>query len=109
VEFKSSNYANDSLLTTDDISDIKQTNETRFLGITLDSSLAWKQHIDQVVAKMSSACYALRNIKYVVSQDILRMVYFANIHSILSYGIFSGVILHILKKYLPYKKKVLEF
>jgi hypothetical protein len=105
VEFKSSNYANDSLLTTDDISGIKQTDETRFLGITLDRSLAWKQQIDQMVAKMSSACYALRNIKYVVSQDILRMVYFANIHSILSYVIVLWGNSEYTKKYLLYRIK----
>jgi hypothetical protein len=36
---------------------------------------------------MSSACYALRNIRHMVSLDILRMIYFAHIHSIVSYGI----------------------
>ena len=87
VEFKSSSYVNDTFQSTDDIPDINLTTETRFLGITLDSTLSWKLHIEQVVAKMSSACYVLRNIKQVVSQDTLRMVYFANIHSLLSYGI----------------------
>jgi hypothetical protein len=82
MEFKLSNYVNELLVPTAagfDGCDLKQATETRFLGIILDGSLAWKQQIDQVVTKMSSACYVLRNIKYVVSQDILRMVYFANI------------------------------
>jgi hypothetical protein len=36
---------------------------------------------------MSTACYALRNIKYVVTHEMLRMVYFATVHSVMSYGI----------------------
>jgi len=36
---------------------------------------------------MCTACYALRNIKYAVPIDTLRVIYFAHIHSIISYGI----------------------
>jgi hypothetical protein len=36
---------------------------------------------------MCSACYALRSIKAVVTRETLRMIYFAQIHSLLSYGI----------------------
>ena len=61
--------------------------EARFLGLILDNTLSWKKHIEQVVSKMRSACYALRNIKSVVTRDTLKMIYFAHIHSSLSYGI----------------------
>jgi len=36
---------------------------------------------------MCTACYALRNIKHIVPIDTLRVIYFAHIHSIISYGI----------------------
>jgi hypothetical protein len=36
---------------------------------------------------MCSACYAFRNIKHIVLVDTLRVIYFAHIHSIISYGI----------------------
>jgi len=36
---------------------------------------------------MCSACYALRNVKHIVPIDTLRVIYFAHIHSIISYGI----------------------
>jgi len=36
---------------------------------------------------MCSACYALRNIKHIIPVDTLRVIYFAHIHSIISYGI----------------------
>jgi hypothetical protein len=71
----------------DELLEIKQTKETRFLGIALDNTLTWKQQIEHVLAKMSTACYALRNIKHVVTHEMLRMVYFASVHSMMSYGI----------------------
>jgi len=36
---------------------------------------------------MCTACYALRNIKHIVPIDMLRVIYFAHIHSIISYDI----------------------
>jgi hypothetical protein len=42
------------------------------------------------MGKLCSACYVLWNIRSVVSQDTLRIVYFAHIHSLLSYGIIFG-------------------
>jgi hypothetical protein len=61
--------------------------ETKFLGLIIDDTLSWKQHIDQVINKISIACYALKNIKYIVPLDTLKLIYFAHIHSIIRYGI----------------------
>jgi hypothetical protein len=61
--------------------------ESKFFGLIMDSFLSWKQHIDYVIKKISIACYALRNIKHFISLDTLKLVYFAHIHSIISYGI----------------------
>jgi len=36
---------------------------------------------------MCTACYALRNIKHIVPMNMLRVIYFAHIHSIISCGI----------------------
>jgi hypothetical protein len=43
--------------------------------------------IEHVINKMSVACYALRNIRYTVSLETLRLIYFANVHSNMTYGI----------------------
>jgi hypothetical protein len=61
--------------------------ESKFLSLIIDSTLSWKQHIDYVIKKLSIACYALRNIKYFIPLDTLKLIYFAHIHSIISYGI----------------------
>jgi len=66
---------------------ITNASEIKFLGLTIDETLSWKQHIEQVLNKMCTACYALRNIKHIVPIDTLRVIYFAHIHSIINYGI----------------------
>jgi len=64
---------------------------TKFLEFIIDDTLSWKQHIYRSGSKMCAACCAIQNIKSLVSQDTLRIIYFAHIHSILSYGtIFWG-------------------
>jgi len=60
---------------------------TRFLGLTLDSTLFWNLHIEQLSSKLNSACYVIRLLKTIISTKNLRTVYFAYIHSIITYGI----------------------
>ena len=38
---------------------IKETKNIKFLGLDIDSSLSWKNHIDQMMIKLSRACYAI--------------------------------------------------
>ena len=87
LEFRTNHYSNDIIQSAYDLKGITNATEARFLGLILDNTLSWKKHIEQVVSKMCSACYALQNIKSVVTQDTLKMIYFAHIHSLLSYGI----------------------
>jgi len=60
---------------------------TNFLDLTLDSTLSWKPHIDQLISKLNSACYVIRSLKSVISLENLRIIYFSSVHSIISYGI----------------------
>jgi hypothetical protein len=32
---------------------IKNVNSVKFLGITIDSTLSWKQHIDTIISKIN--------------------------------------------------------
>jgi hypothetical protein len=87
VEFRFKNYYNITTQINYDQKSISNVTETKFLGLITDDTLSWKQHTDQVISKISTACYALRNIKYIISLDMLKLIYFAHIHSIISYGI----------------------
>jgi hypothetical protein len=39
---------------------ITSSRNTTFLGLTIEETLSWKCHINQVLSRLSSACYALR-------------------------------------------------
>jgi hypothetical protein len=39
---------------------IKETENTKFLDIEIDSHLTWKNHTEQMISKLSAACYPLR-------------------------------------------------
>ena len=66
---------------------IASSSTTKFLGLTIDDTLLCKAHIDHVMPKLNTACFVLRTIHGVMSPETLRMVYFAYLHSIMSYGI----------------------
>jgi len=87
LEFRTKNYYNVNTQIKYDQGCITNASKIKFLGLTIDETLSWKQHIEQVLNKMCTACYALRNIKHIVPIDTLRVIYFTHIHSIISYGI----------------------
>jgi hypothetical protein len=60
---------------------------TKFLGITLDNTPSWKTHIDTIIPKLSSACFAIRAVEPFLSQESLKMVYYFYFHSIMTYGL----------------------
>jgi hypothetical protein len=66
---------------------ITNTSETKFLGLIIDDTVSWKQHNEQLTKKMSSACYALRYVKYSLPIETLKIIYFAHIHTVMSYGV----------------------
>jgi hypothetical protein len=67
--------------------DIANTCNTKFLGLTLDNTFSWRNHIDTIMPKLSSACFAVRAVKPFLSQESLKMVYCSYFHPIMSYGL----------------------
>jgi hypothetical protein len=66
---------------------IPKINEIKFLGLHINNTLSWTTHIDNILPKLSSACYAMRSVKPYVSQQMLKVIYYSYFHSIMSYGI----------------------
>ena len=66
---------------------ITNTFETKFLGLIIDDTLNWMQHTDHLCKKMASACYALSFVKQSLPRETLKIIYYAHVHPILSYGI----------------------
>ena len=66
---------------------IKQVNEARFLGVTLDENLNWKSHIHKLSKKLSCSAGILNLIKDSIPEDLYKSLYFTLFESHLSYGI----------------------
>jgi hypothetical protein len=58
----------------------------KFFSLNIDNKLSWKNHINYFVTKLSSSCFIMKTIKPIMSLRSLRMIYFAYIHSIITYG-----------------------
>jgi len=69
---------------------VTSSSNTVFLGLIIDDSLSWKAHIDKMMSKLNTGCFVIWTIQAIMSPETLRMVYFAYIHSIMSYGIILG-------------------
>jgi len=66
---------------------VKNSPQTKFLGLTIDDTLSWKTHIDHIMSKLNTACFAVRMLQPIMSSETLGMVNFVYVHSILSFGI----------------------
>jgi hypothetical protein len=66
---------------------IEEVVNTKFLGIHLDNHLNWKDHTDQIIPKLSAACYTIRQMYHFVNQHTLKSIYFTYFHSFVKYGI----------------------
>lgn len=72
---------------------IPESNNVKFLGLLIDSGLRYDEHCAVLERKLSTALYAIRNLRTVVSLDTLRIFYFAYVESRLRYGvIFWGAV-----------------
>jgi hypothetical protein len=66
---------------------IATLSDTKFLGLCLHNMLDWRGHIDQLIPMLSSALYAIRTLKQIMSQKTFVVTYYAYFHSVMTYGI----------------------
>jgi hypothetical protein len=59
----------------------------KFLWLELDKCMNWKNHIDKILPRMSSAGYAFRSTYYFSCVTGHIIFYFAYFHSVMEYGI----------------------
>lgn len=64
-----------------------------------------EQHIQDAVTKLSSVCFLIRQLRNIVSIDILRVIYYAHVQSVFPYGlIFWGSPAHMHYVFMMQKK-----
>lgn len=59
----------------------------RLLGVFLDTGLCWSAQIDSLCAKLSTQIFVMRQLRSCLSSSTMKIVYFALVHSLLSYAI----------------------
>ena len=60
---------------------------TKFLGTWVDQNLNWKIHVDKLALQINSRNGLLKRGKRTLGQHALKVLYYAQIHSIIQYGI----------------------
>ena len=58
---------------------------TKFLGVWIDSELNWNEHISRLILKLKSRLGLLRRSKNFLNPQCMKVLYYAQIHSNLSY------------------------
>jgi hypothetical protein len=54
---------------------ITNNSYTKLLGVSMDNTLSWNNHIDLPVKKLSMACFIIRNAKTYMFASSLKMIY----------------------------------
>ena len=61
--------------------------ETKFLGVWIDKNFDWNKHVAVLLIKLRQNVGLLKKSKNILDRSALRSVYYAHIHSHLSYTI----------------------
>jgi hypothetical protein len=64
---------------------ITNINSTRFLGLIVESSLSWKDHVTELTSELNKTCYAVRAIKPYMSLDVMKVISYSYVHSVIWY------------------------
>jgi hypothetical protein len=80
----------------------------KFFCLQIDNHINWKNHIEEMIPKMSGACYVVRSMIHISNINTLKLIYDACFHSVTKYGIILGVTLPAVRIFSPYKRKSSE-
>jgi len=66
---------------------LEEAANTKFLGLQCDNHVNFKNHIEQIIPKVSEACHAIRSMDHISNMNTLKSIYYAYFHSVIKYGI----------------------
>jgi len=65
----------------------KSVNQVKYLGVILDHSLSFQEHIEVVETKIAHAIGVMCKLKYYLPQNAMLKLYYTLVHTHLNYGI----------------------
>jgi len=86
---------------------MEDTLNTKFLGLQTDKEWNLKKHIEEIILKLSEACYAVKEMFLIININSFKSIYFACFHSVTKYGMIFWTICPAEERYLLYKRKLL--
>ena len=66
---------------------ISQTNSAKYLGVAIDSTMSWNDHVGSLVARVRKLIFVFKKLRSSADLPTLKTVYYALANSILSYCI----------------------
>ena len=66
---------------------LKRVDKTKFLGVTIDENLSWKNHIDGITKTISRNVGMINKRKFIIPKRILRTLYCTLVLLYINYGI----------------------
>ena len=68
---------------------LNKSNSVKYLGVMIDDKLSWKNHIELLEKKLSTACALICKLRYFVDQNCLMKYYYAHVYSHLQYAVLA--------------------
>jgi hypothetical protein len=87
IKFSPSHFFQFYLITEHNNTTTSEVTDKIFLAMQIDNHLNWKCHIDQILPKLSTVGFVIRQLFYVLNLKTLRMAYIPYFHSVIRYGI----------------------
>ena len=73
---------------------IQQVSTVKYLGVTFDANLTWKNHIDELCLKLSKTVGVVSKLRYYVNIDVLKILYNSLIYHYFTYGVYIWGLTH---------------
>lgn len=67
--------------------EISRSNKIKYLGVDIDSNLAFRDHIHTISQRVRKLTYLFKHLRHIADKDTLKITYQALVESILSYCI----------------------
>jgi len=83
IQFSSKSLNDSDINITYENNYISKVNDLNFLGLNINNTVSWKTHIDKILPKLSSACFAMQAVKPFMSPQMLKAIYYSYFRSII--------------------------